>query len=139
MTEPARGESRESPLLSFLCVLRHATDVDHHYRLAPDHPRVVPRREMRYVARPEYRLRAVVHLNRQAPGNVILNVGASQLFVLAIGFTLSDHFHPGSSVARPNVTPATETSSSFPFGKGRVSSGAPRFFFSIFAISGYLL
>src|SRR5437870_4695294 len=53
---------------------------------------------------------------------------AWQLSVPAIGFTCSDHFHPGSNVARPTGPDSRFTSSSMPFPslKGRVSSGESR-------------
>src|SRR6476661_7224097 len=50
---------------------------------------------------------------------------AWQLSVLAIGFTCSDHRHPGSNVARPTPPPSMWTSWSWPLpsSNGRVSSG----------------
>src|SRR6476659_8333290 len=39
------------------------------------------------------------------------------------GPTCTDHFHPGSYVARPSVWPLMCTISSRPFGKRRTSSG----------------
>src|SRR5579885_1683131 len=54
-----------------------------------------------------------------------------QLSVLAMGLSDSDHFQPGSKVARPNVMSPNETTCSFPLGKFRVSSGAFKFFFLI--------
>ena len=55
--------------------------------------------------------------------------GASQLLVFAIGLRCSDHFQPGSNVARPNVTPPTVAISILPLGKVRVSSGEFKLFF----------
>src|SRR5271165_3533750 len=53
---------------------------------------------------------------------------ASQLSVLAIGFTCSDHLQPGRKVARPTAPPSVFTSSSWPVpaSNGRVSSGESR-------------
>lgn len=48
----------------------------------------------------------------------------SQNAVPVKGPTCSDHFHPGSYVARPIVISPTLTISNFPFSKIRVSSGA---------------
>src|SRR5208337_3268999 len=55
----------------------------------------------------------------------------SQLLVFAIGLTCSDHFQPGSNVARPNLTPPTVAVSTLPLGKVRVSSGEFKLFFSV--------
>src|SRR6201987_2854551 len=57
--------------------------------------------------------------------------GAWQLSVFTIGFTQADHFHPGCSVARPNVTPPNVTSSTWPLSNERFSSGDDKVFFSI--------
>src|SRR5438093_2590684 len=46
--------------------------------------------------------------------------------VLAIGLTLSDHFHPGSNVYRPMVAPPILTTWTCPWSKVRVSSGLSR-------------
>src|SRR2546426_12191552 len=43
-----------------------------------------------------------------------------------MGFTASDHFHPGSSVARPTLLPAISTRSTLPLSKVRVSSAASK-------------
>src|SRR5208337_1320927 len=59
----------------------------------------------------------------------------SQLLVFAIGLTCSDHFQPGSNVARPNLTPPTVAISTLPLGKVRVSSGEFKLFFSVRFIS----
>jgi hypothetical protein len=57
--------------------------------------------------------------------------GAWHESVFAIGFTDSDHFHPGWKVPLPKVTPPIVTSSTLPLGKVRVSSGVLILFFSI--------
>src|SRR5271157_454927 len=54
--------------------------------------------------------------------------GASQLFVLAKGWTEVAHLQPGSKMPRPTVAPPTLISSRRPFGNSRTSSGFPKLF-----------
>jgi hypothetical protein len=46
----------------------------------------------------------------------------------------ADHFHPGSSVARPTVAPPIFTTSTLPFGNVRTSSGFEKFIRSAICI-----
>src|ERR671918_2468579 len=59
--------------------------------------------------------------------------GASQLFVLTIGFTHFSQLQPGSKTPRPMITSPRFARSILPFSNVRVSSGEElRFFFCIF-------
>src|SRR5437016_220256 len=62
-----------------------------------------------------------------------------QLSVPAIGLTDSDHFHPGSKVTLPTVAPPALTTSIFPLGIRRVSSGLSRLLRSLFVTASPLL
>src|SRR3954468_5802504 len=55
-------------------VVEHALEVDHHGGLVADHPRIVTRRQERDVARLAVELGAVVHLDAQHAGDVVLEV-----------------------------------------------------------------
>ncbi len=69
--------------------------VYYHGRFVPDHPGFMAARERGDVARARDDLAFVVHPNRKASTHVVLKVGASQLEVLARGFTSFDPRHPG--------------------------------------------
>jgi hypothetical protein len=57
-----------------LGVLAHARDVNQHHGLAARRPGIVPGRQHRDFARPEFGLPAVIHHHMQPPGNVVLQV-----------------------------------------------------------------
>jgi hypothetical protein len=50
------------------------------------------------------------------------------------GPTCTDHFHPGSYVARPMVMPPIRTSSNFPFSNVRTSSGSSKRFKTVSSV-----
>jgi hypothetical protein len=90
------------------------------------------------LARAKLILTPIVHTDSETAGDMVLQMTGLTAFGIYDWLYTSGHFHPGCSMARPNVTPPNVTSCSSPLSNERFSSGTEKVLFSIFGMRASL-